>query len=257
VRRMGREAVQEQYGSLIITRPVDKRENFIKRCVGIPGDLIQVVDGMVKVNNEPQAVFPNSERLYKVKDPKTFGADEESLKAMGINVRQSQNDVPPIDQTGGELLVNITNAEWSQLSEANRNLFEKFLMQDSGRVFPYYSPSSHWTGDNYGPIWIPKKGASIDLTPDNVKCYERCIRVYEGNKFEDLGNGTYKINDQPATKYTFKMDYYWMMGDNRHNSLDSRYWGFVPEDHVVGKASLIWFSWEGGPRWKRIFNSIR
>ncbi len=103
---------------------------------------------------------------------------------------------------------------------------------------------------------IPKKGVTIQLTPDNVIRYKRCIGVYEGNKFE-IKDGKYFINDKEATTYTFKMNYYWMMGDNRHNSLDSRFWGFVPEDHIVGKASLIWFSWDDGPRWKRLFKRIK
>jgi signal peptidase I len=131
-------------------------------------------------------------------------------------------------------------------------------MDDSEKgqtLFPY--ETNNWTVDNYGPMWIPKKGATIQLNPENVKCYHRCIDTYEGNKFEE-NNGQYFINDKPSTSYTFKMNYYWMMGDNRHNSLDSRYWGFVPEDHIVGKASLIWFSYgDNGIRWNRIFNVIR
>ena len=129
-------------------------------------------------------------------------------------------------------------------------------MEPDSQLFPYYNVSSKWSADNYGPITIPKKGLSIELTPDNVIRYQRCIEVYENNKFENRG-GQIFINGKQASSYTFKMDYHWMMGDNRHNSLDSRYWGFVPEDHVVGKASLIWFSWEGGPRWKRLFSSIK
>jgi signal peptidase I len=126
----------------------------------------------------------------------------------------------------------------------------------SKQLYPYYQANTSWTVDNYGPIIIPQKGSSIALTADNLIRYQRCIEVYEGNKFENR-NGKIYINGSESTQYTFKMDYFWMMGDNRHNSLDSRYWGFVPEDHVVGKASLIWFSWEGGPRWKRLFNGIK
>ncbi|HET7118159.1 MAG TPA: signal peptidase I, partial [Hanamia sp.] len=123
-------------------------------------------------------------------------------------------------------------------------------------LFPYEADNG-WTVDDYGPIWIPKKGATITLNPENLRRYERCIVTYEGNKFEQK-DGQYFINGKPTTTYTFKMDYYWMMGDNRHNSLDSRYWGFVPEDHIVGKASLIWFSYgTNGIRWSRIFQRIR
>jgi signal peptidase I len=128
---------------------------------------------------------------------------------------------------------------------------------DKGSFLFPYEPGNGWTVDDYGPVWIPKKGATIPLNPENVRRYHRCIDTYEGNKFEEKG-GKYFINDRPATTYTFKMNYYWMMGDNRHNSLDSRYWGFVPEDHIVGKASLIWFSYgNNGIRWNRIFQTIK
>ena len=110
--------------------------------------------------------------------------------------------------------------------------------------------------DNFGAITIPKKGVTVTLTPENIALYRRVIGVYEGNKLEET-NGTFVINGQPTTSYTFKMDYYWMMGDNRHCSADSRYFGFVPEDHVVGKASFVWLSYgEGGVRWSRLFRGI-
>lgn len=126
---------------------------------------------------------------------------------------------------------------------------------DETDVFPYDS-AHKWTRNNFGPIWIPKKGATLTLTPENYPVYERAIRVYEHNKFE-MQNGKFILNGQQVTSYTFKMNYYWMMGDNRLESQDSRYWGFVPEDRIVGRASIIWFSWDGGPRWNRLFRSVK
>jgi signal peptidase I len=105
-------------------------------------------------------------------------------------------------------------------------------------------------------LWVPQKGKSIELNKRNITLYKRVIDVYENNEWEER-DGQVLINGKPATSYTFKMNYYWMMGDNRHNSQDSRFWGFVPEDHIVGKASMIWFSWQNGPRWNRIFKSIK
>ncbi len=255
-----RASVWDEYGDIIITRPVDKRENFIKRCVGIAGDMIEIKLGDLYVNGIPQQAFPDMERMYKFVDPKKTIPDEltreENLAALGIHERESQGDVRLISNQG-DMTVNITNQEWANMTPANRALFTKWIDENSGSLFPYYNDTAHrWTTDTYGPLWVPKKGVSIDLTPDNIIRYGRCIQTYEGNSLE-VKNGQVFINGQPAAKYTFKMDYYWLMGDNRHNSLDSRYWGFVPEDHVVGKASLIWFSWEGGPRWKRIFSWIK
>jgi len=125
-------------------------------------------------------------------------------------------------------------------------------------MFPY-DRSISWSVDSFAydhALWVPKKGASVELTPRNMLFYRRCIEVYENNKLQEF-NGKVFINDKEATSYTFKMDYYWMMGDNRHKSQDSRYWGFVPEDHIVGKAWMIWMSWDKGPRWKRLFNIIK
>ena len=254
VRQIGREATWNNYAADIITRPVDKRENFIKRCVAVGGDVLQVINGKVTVNGQPQPLFPQSERYSIMTVPANAYLDKENLAAMGIYVRIDQNDLRQMDQT--KWLVNIANEEKPNLKLPAGYSITDFIMEPDKQLFPYYDTISHWSADNYGPITIPKKGVAIQLTPDNLIRYQRCIEVYEGNKFETR-NGQYFIHGNAATSYTFKMDYFWMMGDNRHNSLDSRYWGFVPEDHVVGKASLIWFSWEGGPRWKRIFNSIK
>ncbi|MEO7561065.1 MAG: signal peptidase I, partial [Ferruginibacter sp.] len=244
----------QDYGSIIITRPVDKRENFIKRCVAIGGDVLQVVNGKVLINGQPQDIFPQSQRYYKLQVPPDAFLDDEKLQEMGINIRESQGD--KVQLKNDLYLINITNEEKGHLKLLPGYSTTDFIMDPDSQLFPYYDTTSHWSADNYGPVTIPKKGASIALTPDNLVRYQRCIEVYEGNKFENQG-GQIRINGAPATSYTFKLNYFWMMGDNRHNSLDSRYWGFVPEDHVVGKASLIWFSWEGGPRWKRLFSSIK
>jgi signal peptidase I len=261
VRDMGRDRVWQDYESLIITRPVDKRENFIKRCVGIAGDTIQVVDGKLMVNGQPQDYFPQSQRYYKLRVPPGQFADKEKLQELGINVREEQGDL--IQLGNSEWLVNITNEEKKNLKLPQGDTLTDFIVDlenqtfRASELFPYYNKSAGWTVDNYGKLWIPKKGASIALTADNLIRYARCIEVYEGNKLEVAADGKCRINGTEATSYTFKMDYFWLMGDNRHNSLDSRYWGFVPEDHVVGKASLVWFSWEGGPRWSRIFRWIK
>ncbi len=257
VQAMGRDKVWNLYGSSIITRPVDKRENFIKRCVAVSGDTLKIINGKVYTNGVPQdeSKFPNIERLYIYSNPTNSFVSAETLAPLGIAARESQNDIQ--DAGNGIKLVNITNKEYAAMSPAVKGQFAQFYDQRSGNLFPYYGDTAyHWTADNFGPLWIPKKGATIELTPNNIAVYRRCIEVYEGNKFE-INNGKVFINGVEAKSYTFKMDYYFMMGDNRHNSLDSRFWGFVPEDHVVGKASLIWFSWEGGPRWSRLFNSIK
>lgn len=263
VREIGREKTWDDYGSMIITRPVDKRENFIKRCVAIAGDTIQIINGDLFINGQPQDYFPNAQRLYKVIDSKKVpnATDIDAWWAMGIHVRQDVQDVHDMqyEGNGNVVLVNITNQEMKDLAPANKALFEHFNEGPDNRLFPYYGngDSAHtWTPDNYGKLWIPKKGGTIQLTTDNVIRYRRCIETYEGNAFDQKGDKVF-INGKEATTYTFKMDYFWLMGDNRHNSLDSRFWGFVPEDHVVGKASLIWFSWEGGPRWKRLFRWIK
>ncbi|MEP6677008.1 MAG: S26 family signal peptidase [Ferruginibacter sp.] len=268
-----RETVTEFFGDQIITRPVDKRENFIKRCVAVAGDTVQVVNGIVQINGKPQALFPQSERFYLLTTPANSAGEPEGndaeamktwgvplLKEWGINIRFEQGDLSKLGPHS--YLVNVTNEEFANKKVPPDYILDPYIVQynnpyyPANELFPYYDTAHHWSVDNYGPMWIPKKGVTITLDPENIIRYRRSIETYEGNKFE-INNGKVLINGKESSSYTFKMDYFWLMGDNRHNSLDSRYWGFVPEDHVVGKASLIWFSWEGGPRWKRLFKWIK
>jgi signal peptidase I len=253
-----RARVNDQYGDMIIARPVDKRENFIKRCVAIAGDTLQIKNRVLYINNVAQPFPEFHEFKYDVTTTGPLDADQ--LIGIGIQFNlddQNKNQVYQVENNLYE--ISMTDKEMASLKmlPVVKSIQPAILGPNdkSPYLFPYVA-SDNWTVDDYGPMWIPKKGATIELTPLNVNRYKRSISVYEGNKFDEK-NGQYLINDKPATSYTFKMDYYWMMGDNRHNSLDSRFWGFVPEDHVVGKASLIWFSYDNGPRWSRIFSKIR
>ncbi len=161
----------------------------------------------------------------------------------------------------GMYKINVTPAELEilrKLPAVDATSIQREIADSSESImmFPYYDNERKWSRDNYGPVWIPQKGASITLTPENLPMFKREIETYEHNTFEER-NGKYFINGAETNSYTFKYDYYWMMGDNRHQSQDSRFWGFVPETHIVGKASMIWFSAENGVRWNRLFRSIR
>ncbi len=256
----GREAVWERY--TVTTRPVDKRENYIKRCVAVSGDTLQIKDGILYVNGQPAFVSPTSATFYDVVMDGSKTLDEDMLREAGLRLNQnadqegSQVDFSPNPLVRNTYNINMTLPEVEIVKKLPGVVsINRQILRDSGNTYPYEPALFKWSGDNFGPLWVPKKGASIQLTPENIALYKRVIKVYENNGWEEKDGKVY-INGQPAGSYTFKMDYYWMMGDNRHKSQDSRYWGFVPEDHVVGKASLIWMSWEGGVRWKRMFRWI-
>lgn len=252
-----RKRVQNMYGDWIITRPVDKRENFIKRCVAIAGDTLQIKNRVIYINNIAQQLPAEHEFNYWITT--TSPLDPDQLNGIGIQDNMDDRNKNQVYMMGNNTyIISMTDNEKLQLKLfPNVKSIDPMPMSERDRspiLFPYLN--NDWTVDDYGPIWIPKKGATITLNAENFATYKRCIGAYEQNELE-VKNGQYFINGKPATTYTFKMDYYWMMGDNRHNSLDSRFWGFVPEDHIVGKASLIWFSYDNGIRWNRIFKGIK
>jgi signal peptidase I len=267
VRGNGREAVWGQFGDNIIVHPIDKTDNYIKRCVAVGGDMLEVRDGVVFINGQRVPVPTYSQRAYTVKTNGT-PLDWSDLKATyGMELRGPDEKV---DDYHDNLDANFsTDKTYHQifLTENDAATLRKLpnitavdpiiIPYNKGQVlFPY--DSIHKFGvDQYGPLYIPKKGASVTLTPQNIAEYRRLITVYEGHTLDEPANGQYVIDGKPTNSYTFKYNYYWMMGDSRHNSQDSRFWGFVPETHIVGKASFIWFSWDKGPRWKRIFKSIQ
>lgn len=252
---LGRSYIQQnpvQYG-MIDHRPTDRRENYVKRCVGLPGQTLQIKNRIVYLNGKPNKEPDNVQYFYHVK--LKHDLPDDVLKDLGI----SMEDLGYLNQGGA---MPLTKHAVNYLSHRKDLVASIHIVNDAvtGDLYPMNMVTG-WTRDNYGPIWIPKKGATVKLSMDNIAIYERPIRVYEHNDLVVKNNRIY-INGKPANSYTFKMDYYWMMGDNRHNSEDSRYWGFVPEDHIVGKPIFIWWSSDpdrhgfSGIRWNRLFRWV-
>ncbi len=249
----------------IKTRPVDKRENYIKRCVGISGDKIQVKEGVLYVNDK-LAFEP--EHMYK---PFTLILDdgislnENLIKEFDILNKSAESSIPLpanhyyvcMEQVNADKLKSVAGIK-SITPYVDNVVDTKYKLSE---IFPQSSYSKNWTKDNMGPLVVPKKGMTITLNDSTVAMYGRCITTYEHNQLESK-DGKYLINGNPATTFTFAMDYFWMMGDNRHNSQDARYWGFVPEDHIVGKPWFVWLSLDYNAdllhkiRWNRIFKFI-
>ena len=243
-----------------LNRPVDKKENYVKRCVGIAGDKIEIVNGQLMVNDEPQAEPEGMKKqfTYNVK-----------TKGSGLNPKLLYKK---FDITEGSRGSNMNEYNLFLTYEALEGLNEfknvKSITQNIDTTYnspQYYFPNNNdhlWNIDNYGPILIPKKGSSIDLTMENIDLYKDIIEIYEENTLKISENNIY-INDSLASSYIFNMNYYWMMGDNRHNSADSRMWGFLPENHIVGKALFVWMSWDKNGkglnkiRWDRLFSSVK
>lgn len=256
----------------ILVRPIDKQENYIKRCVAIPGDSLEIINGQLYVNGEqgqnpehmqfrydvylPQPVVDPDMRSDWLKEEFDIYYEEQFIANQGAT-----HMVLTLTEADAEKMLRSTKVDsvsrWNDedIGQASRSL----------DIFPN-SPAFTWTKDNYGPIWIPQEGATVALNAENYFLYKRIIEVYEGNTLEVQPNGDnfkFIINGVESPTYTFKQNYYWLMGDNRHNSQDSRFWGFVPDDHVVGKGSFIFFSkdpeagmFSGGIRWSRMFNLV-
>ena len=257
VMAVGRQVVKDNPGEfgVLSSRPTDRRENYVKRCVGLPGQTLEIRDKIIyldgKANKEPD----NVQYTYYVDFKQAL--PNELMENLNITIEDLNNNGSgggmPMTKRAAQELAKRTDLVNSVVPVTDDN------SRDPGKIYPV-DANTGWTRDNYGPVWIPEKGKSIKLSLKNIAVYERPIRVYEGNQLE-VRDGKIFINGKQTSEYTFKMDYYWMMGDNRHNSLDSRYWGFVPEDHVVGKPIFIWLSVNPenvGPkiRWGRLFNKV-
>ena len=245
-------ANQPTFGS-ITTRPTDRRENYVKRCVGLPGQTLQIKDRVVYLDGKPNKEPDNVQYTYYVKLKGELS--DALMKDLGI----SMEDLISLNQNG---YMPLTQRAKNELSK-RKDLVESIRLNTEAVVGDLYPLNARtgWTRDNYGPIWIPQKGKTIALNMQNIAVYERPIKTYEGHDLQVKDNKIV-IDGKEAKEYTFAMDYYWMMGDNRHNSADSRYWGFVPEDHIVGKPIFIWWSSDPdrggfkGIRWNRLYRWV-
>ncbi|MDI9336821.1 MAG: signal peptidase I [Alphaproteobacteria bacterium] len=246
----------------ILVHPIDKTDNYVKRCVAVPGDTLEIIDGSLKINGRPSKYPTGSQTQYFVKTNGAAPLDYDFfLNELGIDLENvSSDDVQVYNQNAGLYRINLTTENVDKLREQSSILnITPYIDNEVGRTFPFDYDNYNWTIDNYGPVIIPKKGQAINLTAKNYALYERLIKVYELHSLEMIDSVTFMIDGQKTNTFTPRYNYYWMMGDNRHQSQDSRYWGFVPETHIVGRASLIWYSYNKSLfdiRWNRLFRLI-
>ncbi|MFO7672681.1 MAG: signal peptidase I [Lutibacter sp.] len=240
-----------------INKPIDKKSNYVKRCVGIPGDSLEIKEGYIYINGE-KTVLPDRALTQYMHKVETDGQQLSAAVLKRYNVTEG-------GFYGDHYLLNLTDENAGILKSnplvkrVTKLLSPKGEYEES--IFPHNSEYA-WSIDNFGPIYIPEAGKTVELNAKSLPFYKRIIEVYENNNLTTSGNEIF-INGKLATSYTFKQDYYWMMGDNRHNSEDARSWGYVPFDHVVGKPVFIWFSWDSNGegiaqkiRWERVFTTV-
>lgn len=250
-------------------KPIDKKTNYVKRCVAIPGDKMQIIDGFVYINDKklelPERAKPQYSYLLTLDT--TVNIDLDGILDE-LQVTDRYNYVSKNRDTVGIASLTFENAEKLKSVTGIKSITRVIKKGREHGIFPDQlhdgadETKYAWSGDNYGPITIPQAGKTVSLTIDNLPLYKILIREYEHNKLEVKGNDIY-INGKKATSYTFQQNYYWMMGDNRHNSLDARYFGFTPENHIVGKPVFIWMSWDSNGkgilnkiRWERLFTTV-
>ena len=244
----------------ITARPIDKRENYVKRCVAISGDKLEIKNAVLYINDQLAYQPPKSQLMYVVEN-NGYDITLSNRKKLDINEEDRNETYSP-----NHVLYHLNTEQAKKIASFPNivavipQIYSDSVYEDG--IFPQ-DARYKWNKDNFGPIIIPKAGITVNLNDSTIQLYKRIIEIYENNTLEIKGEQIF-INGKETDTYTFKMNYYWLMGDNRHNSADSRYWGFVPEDHVVGKVSFAWLSldkyknWgEGKIRWKRMYRKVR